>query len=125
MSSSDQIDVPAWVPPTPSARDDLDWAPLHTLDLSLVQGEEFDQVPEHVVKEVGEAFSRDGFIYVENHGLSYEQVLRQFSIGQFAFNNVNDEEKQRCVADMLQSGSFVGYKPVSYTHLTLPTILLV
>ena len=117
MSSSDQIDVPAWVPPTPSSRDDLDWAPLHTLDLSLVQGEEFDQVPEHVVKEVGEAFSRDGFIYVENHGLSYEQVLRQFSIGQFAFNNVNDEEKQRCVADMLQSGSFVGYKPMGHWQL--------
>ena len=111
-------EVPPWVPPKESQQTShLEWAPLHTLDLSLITGEEMDQVPEHVVKDVGDAFANDGFIYAENHGLSYDQVLRQFAIGQYGFNNVSEEEKKRCQADMLKAGSFVGYKPMGHWRI--------
>lgn len=115
---STKLDIPAWVPPAESKQvDNLEWAPLHTLDLSLIQGEEFDQVPAEVVEQVGHAFSNDGFIYAVNHGLSYDQVLRQFAIGQYAFEQVTMEEKERCKADMLNAGSFVGYKPMGHWQI--------
>ncbi|WFD33707.1 hypothetical protein MCUN1_000520 [Malassezia cuniculi] len=112
-----KIDIPPWIPPKPSTKTDFEWAPLHTLDLSQITGEEFDQVPEEVVQQVGEAFSKDGFIYAVNHGLSYDQVLRQFSIGQYAFDGISEADKQRCKADMLGAGSFVGYKPMGHWEL--------
>lgn len=114
---SAKVDIPPWNPPAPSSVTDLDWAPLHTLDLSLITGDELNEVPQDVVEKVGEAFSKDGFIYAENHGLSYDQVLRQFAIGQFAFNNVSESEKERCKADMLHGGSFVGYKPMGHWQI--------
>ncbi|PWN51084.1 Clavaminate synthase-like protein [Violaceomyces palustris] len=104
------LDIPPWTPPEVTKAKDIEWAPLHTLDLSQVTGDDFTQVPESVVQEVGEAFSKDGFIYAENHGLSWDEVLRQFAIGQFAFNGVSEEDKAKYKADILRTGSFVGYK---------------
>ncbi|WFD05418.1 hypothetical protein MVES1_000748 [Malassezia vespertilionis] len=115
--TTELVQIPAWTPPAETKKEDLDWAPLHTLDLSKIQGEDFDQVPQDVVEQVGEAFSKDGFMYAVNHGLTHEQVLRQFAIGQYAFNNVSEEEKKRCVADMVNAGSFVGYKPMGHWQL--------
>ncbi|WFD01823.1 hypothetical protein MOBT1_000503 [Malassezia obtusa] len=117
MSTSAPLDIPAWNPPAPSKNEDFDWAPLHTLDLSLISGDNFEEIPEEVVKQVGDAFSKDGFVYAINHGLPYEKVLRQFAIGQYAFDNVTDDEKKRCVADMLNAGSFVGYKPMGHWQI--------
>ena len=117
MSPTSSHSIPPWTPPTPSKKEDFDWAPLHTLDLSQIQGDEFDQIPNEVVEQVGNAFSQDGFIYAVNHGLPYEEVLRQFAIGQYAFDNVTDDEKKRCLADMLNAGSFVGYKPMGHWQI--------
>lgn len=89
---------------------DIDWAPLWTLDLSQVKGDDFTEVPQELVAKVGEAFHRDGFIYAINHGLSWEDVKRQFAIGQHAFNAVSDETKEKYKADILRTGSFAGYK---------------
>lgn len=89
---------------------DLDWAPLNSLDLSKITGDDFTEVPDEVVQEVSESFKTSGFMYAENHGLSYEDVLRQFDIGQFAFKNVGEDQKAKYKADMLGKGSFVGYK---------------
>jgi hypothetical protein len=47
------------------------------LDLSRIGGEDYTEVPEDVVKDVGQAFSQVGFIYCEGHGLSYGELLRQ------------------------------------------------
>ena len=44
--------------------------------MSVITGDEYENVPEHVVKTIGDAFARDGFIYATNHGLSSEQILR-------------------------------------------------
>lgn len=71
------IDLPPWLPPKQTNANDLEWAPLHTLDLSRIAGEDFTEVPEDVVKDVGQAFSQVGFIYCEGHGLSYGELLRQ------------------------------------------------
>ncbi|SPO30441.1 uncharacterized protein UTRI_06371 [Ustilago trichophora] len=106
-----------WIPPCPTRETDLEWAPLTTLDLSLITGDDFTNVPSSVVSEVGQAFSRDGFIYAENHGLSWSQVLRQFAIGQYAFNSVSESDKARFKADILSTGSFVGYKEQGHWKL--------
>ncbi|GAC94239.1 hypothetical protein PHSY_001810 [Pseudozyma hubeiensis SY62] len=106
-----------WVPPTPTTETDLEWAPLHTLDLSTITGEDYTTVPDSIVSSVGEAFSRDGFIYAVNHGLSWEHVLRQFAIGQYAFHGVSEADKARYKADILGTGSFVGYKEQGHWKL--------
>ncbi|KAN0064905.1 hypothetical protein ACQY0O_001962 [Thecaphora frezii] len=115
--SASGLDIPAWTPPMPTQHKDIDWAPLRTLDLSKVTGDDFTEVPADVVKEVGDAFNKDGFIYAENHGLSWEQVLRQFAIGQYAFNGVSEEDKAKYKADILGTGSFVGYKEQGHWKL--------
>ncbi|WFD41734.1 hypothetical protein MPSI1_000370 [Malassezia psittaci] len=117
MSNTTTVDLPAWVPPAPSKQDDFQWAPLHTLDLSQIRGEGFTDVPQEIVEQVGNAFTKDGFAYAINHGLSNEEVLRQFSIGQYAFDNVTENEKMRCVANMRDHGSFVGYKPMGHWQI--------
>lgn len=109
-SSSSRPQVPAWVPPPQTKAQDIEWAPLNTLDLSAVTGDDFLQVPDDVVEQAGHAFQTSGFMYAENHGLAYEDVLRQFAIGQFAFNNVAPEDKDKYKADIIKTGSFVGYK---------------
>jgi isopenicillin N synthase-like dioxygenase len=104
------LDIAPWIPPTETKQKDIEWASLHTLDLSKVGGDDFTEVPDSVVEEVGRAFNESGFIYAENHGLDYEDVLRQFAIGQYAFNNVSQEDKSKYKADIIKTGSFVGYK---------------
>lgn len=105
------IDIPAWVPPKETTQSGLDWAPLHTLDLSKVFiDRDRTIVPDEIVQEVGHAFNNVGFIYAINHGLSYEKVLRQFSIGQYLLNHISDEEKEKYRAKISEQGSFVGYK---------------
>lgn len=109
------IDVPAWVPPKETVHGDkIDWAPLYTLDLSQITGEGYSQVPQNVIDHVGDALHRDGFIYAENHGLSYDQVLRQFAIGQYTFDKVNEHEKDAYTADIVHSGSYCGYKQAGH-----------
>lgn len=71
------LDLPPWIPPTETKDTELEWAPLHTLDLSRITGDGYTDVPEDVVRDVGEAFNKVGFIYCENHGLSYGELLRQ------------------------------------------------
>lgn len=105
-----QLDIPRWNPPTETKEKDIEWAPLHTLDLSQITGDDLTEVPESIVEEVGKAFNESGFIYAENHGLDYEALLRQFAIGQYAFDNVSQEDKSKYKADIIKTGSFVGYK---------------
>lgn len=50
---------------------------MHTLDLSRITGDDMSEVPDDIVRDVGDAFRDVGFIYCENHGLSYGDVLRQ------------------------------------------------
>ena len=110
-------EIPPWVPPKPTKQDDIEWAPLNTLDLSKVTGDDFTEVPDDLVKTVGEAFRTSGFMYAENHGWTYDQVLRQFAVGQYAFDGVAPEDKDKYKADIIKSGSFVGYKAQGHWRL--------
>lgn len=117
MASKYAPDIPVeeWIPPPETKHGDkVNWAPLYTLDLAQVTGEGFSQVPEQVVRDVGEALSTVGFIYAKNHGLSEDQVRRQYSIGQYTFTHVPDEEKKEYTADIVNSGSYCGYKQVGH-----------
>ncbi len=96
---------------------DIDWAPLWTLDLSQVTGENFTEVPQKIVDEAEQAFHRDGFIYAVNHGYAWEDTLRQFAIGQYAFNNVPSSDKEKYKANILETGSFAGYKEQGHWRL--------
>ncbi|KAI0828008.1 Clavaminate synthase-like protein [Trametes gibbosa] len=109
-------DIPRWQYP-PSSDKELDFAQLETLDLSTIAGENYELVPEDVVKTIGDAFARDGFIYATNHGLSSEQIQRQFSIAQYAFDGVPEEDKTRYAAKILEEGDFTGYKPRGHWKL--------
>lgn len=105
------IDIPPWVPPKETKYGDkIEWASLYSLDLSKIKGENYSEVPESVAKDVGEALHRDGFIYAENHGLTHQEVLRQFAVAQYTFYQVNDQEKERYAADIVNTGSYCGYK---------------
>lgn len=114
---SANTDIAPWIPPPPTQTENIDWAPLPTLDLSRITGDDFTEVPDDLVAEASEAFHKIGFVYGINHGLSWEQVLRQFSIGQFAFNGVSEEDKAKFKADILGTGSFVGYKEQGHWRL--------
>ncbi|KAI0369051.1 Clavaminate synthase-like protein [Pilatotrama ljubarskyi] len=109
-------DIPRWEYP-PTSDKTFDYANLETLDLSQITGDEYENVPEEVVKTIGDAFARDGFIYATNHGLSSEQILRQFSIAQYAFDGVSEEDKARYRAKILEEGDFTGYKPRGHWKL--------
>lgn len=116
-ASSSRPQIAPWTPPKPTQAKDIEWAPLHTLDLSQVTGDDFTEVPDAVVASVGEAFRTSGFMYAENHGMAYDDVLRQFAIGQYAFNNVEPQDKDRFKADIIKTGSFVGYKAQGHWKL--------
>ncbi|KAK0545627.1 hypothetical protein OC846_004780 [Tilletia horrida] len=109
--TSSPLDVPKWELPKETTRQDIEWADLKTLDLSQVKGKNFTEVPQSVVDEIGEALNKDGFIYAENHGLSWDNVLRQFDIGLNAFHSVPQEDKIKYRAKIQEEGSFNGYKP--------------
>ncbi|EIN12314.1 Clavaminate synthase-like protein [Punctularia strigosozonata HHB-11173 SS5] len=109
-------DIPKFDFP-PESQKEFDYAKLETLDLSVVTGDEYEQVPESVVKTIGDAFTRDGFIYATGHGLNPETIQRQFSIAQYAFDGVSEEDKTKYAAKILEEGDFTGYKPRGHWQL--------
>ncbi|WFD21134.1 hypothetical protein MCAP1_003391 [Malassezia caprae] len=113
--SSSQIPVEPWTPPKETQlKDQVNWAPLYTLDLSQITGEGYSQVPEQIVKDLGDALANVGFIYAEKHGLSYDQVLRQYALGQHTFDKIPQKDKEDFTADIINTGSFCGYKQTGH-----------
>ncbi|WFD04076.1 hypothetical protein MOBT1_002775 [Malassezia obtusa] len=109
------IPVEPWTPPKETTHgDEIHWAPLYTLDLSQVQGENWSEVPEQVVKDTGDALANVGFIYAENHGLDQEDILRQYALGKHSFEKIADADKEAFTADIVNSGSYCGYKQVGH-----------
>jgi hypothetical protein len=64
--------VPAWVPP-PITSQTEGFATLKSIDLSKMDSDK-PEVVQGLVDEVKEAIREDGFIFLENYGISYEQV---------------------------------------------------
>jgi hypothetical protein len=120
--------VPQWIPPA-APTEDIDYAKLRTVDMSLLDSED-PKVVAQLVETVKGAIRDDGFLYLENFGISLEQVghlcdsrvqtlelgltalqlHRQFSIAQYLHRNISEEDKDRLHWDP-QSGVYAGYKP--------------
>ncbi|SPO07421.1 probable iron/ascorbate family oxidoreductases [Cephalotrichum gorgonifer] len=93
---------------TPETKEDLDWAELITLDLSL-----YEQAggKEELVKQLEHAVRNVGFFYVKGFNISQEEVDRQFALGR-AFYDLPLEEKLKFHNEAdLTRGEYNGYRP--------------
>ena len=99
--------VPQWVPPEPT-KENLDWANLHTIDLSLLDSSDL-KVVANLVQLTKTAIKEDGFLYLTNYGVSLEQLHRQFDLAQYTHRNISDEDKERLLWHP-ESGLFAGFK---------------
>jgi hypothetical protein len=98
--------VPQWDPP-PATKEPLDWANLHTIDLSILDSSNPKDVDD-LVQLTKKAIQEDGFLYLVNYGVTLEQLHRQFSLAQYLHRNISEEDKERLLWDP-GSGLFAGY----------------
>jgi len=99
--------VPRWQEPPPT-KEDLDWASLHTIDLSLLDCSD-PKVVDDLVKLTATAIKNDGFLYLTNYGVSLDQLHRQFDLAQYLHRNISEEDKERLMWDP-KTGIFAGFK---------------
>ncbi|KAF3403330.1 hypothetical protein DPV78_004783 [Talaromyces pinophilus] len=117
MASSGSA-LPALKPYTPPPQtsenlSSVDWADLEGLDISLLDqpgGIEF------LAGQVLKFINTNGFFYVTNHGLTNEQINRQYAIAG-AFFELSLEEKMKYLSNTA-AGDFRGYKPRSTGELS-------
>ena len=100
-------EVPAWNPP-PITKQKENFAELSSIDLSLLDSED-PAVVDGLVQQVKQAIRDDGFLFLENYGISLEQLHRQFALAQYLYNNITEEDKQRLLFDP-DTGRWSGYK---------------
>lgn len=103
-TATDTVIIKPWIRPEPT-REELDWAPLVEIDLSLF---DLPGGKEKLAKQLQDAVTRVGFWVVVGHGISDEQVLRQFSIGNAFFKEPLDE-KRRFPCNFAE-GEYFGYR---------------
>ncbi|KAJ6185606.1 hypothetical protein N7519_006907 [Penicillium mononematosum] len=99
--------VPTWVPP-PVTQQKENFAELSSIDLSLMDSDD-PAVVEKLVQQVKVAIRDDGFLFLENYGVSLEQLHRQFSLAQYLYQNISEEDKKRLLFDP-ETGVWSGYK---------------
>ncbi len=109
---------------------------LKSIDLSLLDSDDPAAVDD-LIKQVKTAIRDDGFLFLENYGISLEQVrdeeaakyssmgptkvtaanhgssLRsctsQFALAQYLYNNISEEDKERLLFSP-ETGVWSGYK---------------
>lgn len=64
--------VPEWIPP-PSTKETHNFAQLKSIDLSLLDSDD-PAVVNDLIQRVKVAIRDDGFLFLENYGISLEQV---------------------------------------------------
>ena len=106
-SSTDKPFVPRWIPP-PTTEEKLDWASLHTIDLSLLDSTD-EKVIDDLVRLTARAIKEDGFLYLTNYGVSLEQLQRQFALAQYLHANISDQDRDRLLWNP-DSGLYAGFK---------------
>lgn len=104
-STNNKPPVSKWIPPPPT-QEDLDWATLHTIDLSLLDSPDPTAVDD-LVQLTKKAIHEDGFLYLVNYGVSLDQLQRQFDLAQYLHRNISDEDKEKLLWDP-GSGLFAG-----------------
>ncbi|KAL7419469.1 hypothetical protein Q5752_006307 [Cryptotrichosporon argae] len=96
-----------WVPPAPT-QEKHNFADLRTIDLSLMDSDD-PAVVAALVESVKVAIRDDGFLFLENYGISLEQLHRQFSLAQYLYDHMSEGDKQRLLFDP-DTGKWSGYK---------------
>ncbi|KAI0303680.1 Clavaminate synthase-like protein [Multifurca ochricompacta] len=106
--------VSRWVSPEPT-KEILEWAELEVIDLARARTPEgrADQV-----EKARDAMHNQGYFYVVNHGLDKAQVERIFDIAAVPFEQVSPEEKKVYEAKIKETGTFMGYKPLQFWHIS-------
>ncbi|ODV94969.1 hypothetical protein PACTADRAFT_76553 [Pachysolen tannophilus NRRL Y-2460] len=89
----------------PETKEDLDWADLVTIDLSLFGTPEGKKQLAH---DLENAIKDHGFFYLKNFGLSQKEVDDQFAIAQAVFA-LDVKEKEKYLAD-LSSGDYNKFR---------------
>ncbi|KAL5342032.1 hypothetical protein BJX70DRAFT_386445 [Aspergillus crustosus] len=112
MPSTTVPELEPYVPPA-QTKENLDWATLEALDLSLLDKPGGIQI---LAEQVLSFINKNGFFYVTNHGLTPEQINRQYALAA-AFFSLPLEEKLKYLSDTA-SGDFRGYKPQSTGKLS-------
>lgn len=100
-------EVPAWNPPA-ATKETHNFAELSSIDLSLLDSDD-PAVVDQLVQEVKRAIRDDGFLFLENYGVSLEQLHRQFALAQYLYHNISEEDKSRLLFDP-DTGRWSGYK---------------
>ncbi|KAI1654321.1 Clavaminate synthase-like protein [Daldinia decipiens] len=98
----------------PVTQEDLDWADLITLDLSLY---EQPGGKEELVKQLDHAVRNVGFFYVKNFNIPQEEVDRQFALGREFYSLPIEEKLKYHNKHDLESGEYNGYRPAGYRIL--------
>ncbi|KAG9948021.1 Clavaminate synthase-like protein, partial [Aureobasidium melanogenum] len=98
--------IPQWIPPQ-ATKEKHNFAELETIDLSKLDDDE--DVQQKLVADVKRAIREDGFLFLENYGVSLEQLHRQFSIAHYLFNNISEEDKERLLFHP-STGRWAGWK---------------
>ncbi|PYH86172.1 Clavaminate synthase-like protein [Aspergillus uvarum CBS 121591] len=99
--------VPNWSPP-PVTKEKHNFAELKSIDLSLLDSED-PAVVNELIQQVKVAIRDDGFLFLENYGVSLEQLHRQFGLAQYLYNNISEEDKERLLFHP-ETGVWSGYK---------------
>ena len=68
--------VPEWIPP-PVTKETHNFAQLKSIDLSLLDSND-PAVVDDLIQKVKVAIRDDGFLFLENYGVSLEQVRERF-----------------------------------------------
>ncbi|KZT29995.1 Clavaminate synthase-like protein [Neolentinus lepideus HHB14362 ss-1] len=101
--------------PAPLPTEDLDYADLPVIDFGKAGTAEGRAELAIVARD---AMRTQGFVFAINHGYSAAQTKRMFDIANIPFDAVDREEKLMYSGDIKETGSFQGYKPRSYWHIS-------
>ncbi|KAJ2995430.1 hypothetical protein NUW58_g1266 [Xylaria curta] len=99
--------VPDWVVP-PVTKQKENFAELSSIDLSLLDSDD-PTVVNALIQKVKTAIRDDGFLFLENYGISIEQLHRQFALAQYMYNNISEGDRERLLFNP-ETGVWSGYK---------------
>ncbi|KAJ5619839.1 hypothetical protein N7510_003823 [Penicillium lagena] len=98
----------------PETKEDLDWAELITLDLSLYEQPGGKQ---ELVKQLEHAVRHVGFFYVKNFNISQEEIDHQFALGREFYALPLEEKLKYHSSSDLERGQYNGYRPAGHRML--------
>ncbi|KIR30163.1 flavonol synthase [Cryptococcus deuterogattii 99/473] len=99
--------VRPWIPP-PVTKETHNFAKLSSIKLSLMDSDD-PAVVDSLVQQVKTAIREDGFLFLEDYGVSLEQLHRQFALAQYLYDNITEEDKEALLFHP-DTGRWAGYK---------------